>query len=289
MRKYGFIFLFIIIFSKGYGQTALLYPDWFSGYVFNRFLTNPAFVSDDSKVNLSVQYKFRRGSFRDINSFLAMGNLIVRKNNSYLHSFRIFVQNEREGPYISRPRAYINYSLRIGLGANSYLSAGFNGGFASVNFSAPSGSGNLLKPDAALGLGFTLNKLTLGASVWQLTNSEGVAISGSLTFRRYTQFNGEYIINLSPDWSVVPSFIYQIHSSYSNNFYVSSIFQYKSRFNIGPVYRHSQGLAMAGSLSLHKDASKININCAYNSGFLSNVPSWNDSFELGIRYSILSK
>ncbi len=281
------VFICIVLYQEASGQGSPVYPDIFSGYFYHGALANPAYVPDDSKVSLAAYYKFKQGKYGGINSFMAEAEKTASAGNKNLNSFRLFFFNEREGPYISRPRAYFNYALEVNIAQDMSITSGVNIGFASVNFTAPSGSGNMSLPDGAAGLTLQYRQWTAGISFWQLFNAEGVAISNVLRLQRYEQVNLAYSGFLSPDWKFSSYLLFRHQKNYYNHCFLTLLLGYRELIQAGPVFRYRQGLAFFGVLQVDQDTNRFHLTFTYNSGAFSPAPYWNNSVELGLRYILL--
>src|SRR5690606_4096184 len=78
-----------------------------------------------------------------------------KKNGRFQAAGLMFV-GDKEGRYLKRSKAYINYSWHTSLTKKVSLAAGASAGFFSYNVGASTASvsGNAIAPDAAIGLWF---------------------------------------------------------------------------------------------------------------------------------------
>jgi hypothetical protein len=286
MRILPVIFFLSITFLCN-GQSGVpLYPDVFSGFFLIPSSVNPSYVPEEGNVNLAAYYKFRAGALSDVNSFLFMGEKIFRGEEAMTHAGRILVFNEREGPYISKPRGYFNYALELALAKEAFLNAGISLGFSSVNFSAPSASGSVFLPDGSLAVGFKVKNISASVVSAQVFNTEGVAASSAVRLARYYNFilSGEK--ELSPFWKINISAYWRKLPELNDQWYFSGLLQYHETLQAGIIYKYERGLSFPVKLGLNRNGNPLFISFIYNTGYLSKIPLWNNSYEIGIQYGV---
>jgi len=283
--------IFILILLSGCislvkGQSAPLYPNAFSGYFFNPYIVNPSYVPEQGNVSIAAYYRFRSGFFSDINSFLFSAEKIVRTKKGANHAIRLNIYNDREGPYISKPKAYLNYALKLPISSNSALFAGIALGVSSISFTAPSGAGSIILPDGNLGVGLKLHQVRMGLSSGQIFNSEGTIISSALKLERYYNVDFSIKQQLSAFWTINGYFYWRDFSGIPDEFSFSGSLEYNESLQFGGIYKWKQGISWLASVQINKEGNPLFISFIYNSAFLSTIPLWNDSYEIGIKYGI---
>ena len=262
-----------------------MYPDIYSSYSVNKVVLSPSFIPENGNYGLSGVYKFKPGeaniALYDI-SAMAIKNL--DNNNKQL--FRLSFYNEKEGPYISSPRAYGNYAYRIGLSKEASLSAGIALGFVSRQFSAPSatGVGNVFMPDANAGVELSYKKFHASVAMYQLFQSEGKAIEATLKLNSYYQLYCEQAFILSDQWELKPQLLLRVLPEVTNQWIGGSECSYKKLIEISSIYTQRRGVAFQAMVNIVNDYFPVTISVLYNSALLSQTPVWLNSTELGVSY-----
>lgn len=270
------------------GQQNDTYPDLYSAYFNNLALVNPAFVPEEGRVELLATYKNRTGPFRKIATYSFTGGRFFRKENESVHAARIIFWNEREGPYIQKPRAYANYAYQLPLSEKISLSAGLAVGFAQVAFSAPSatGTGSAILPDGALGLMLKGKKLSVGVSSLQVFDSGAEAIQATVRLRRHYNLFLSAEKNLSPALAIKGYVLGRYLPSANHNADVALEFAIKEAFSFGCSAKYRQGLAFFASFNINTGKDRLLLNFAYNSPLLSKNNTLLNSMEVTLGYVI---
>ncbi len=262
-----------------------MYPDIYSSYSVNRVVLSPSYIPENGNYGVSGVYKFKPGeaniALYDI-SAMAVKNL--DNNNKQL--FRLSFYNEKEGPYISSPRAYGNYAYRISLSKETSLSAGIAMGFVSRQFSAPSatGVGNVFMPDANAGVEFSYKQFHASAAMYQLFQSEGTAIEAKLKLNSYYQVYCEQGVPLSDQWELKPQVLLRVLPEVTNQWLGGVTIDYKKMIMISSIYTQRRGVAFQAMVKIVNDYFPLTISVLYNSALLSQTPVWLNSTELGVSY-----
>lgn len=268
------------------GQHTVLYPEVFSAFFNHQALFNPAFQQDTGRIAFSVSLKSRMGAFKNIATYYATldRNFMNEKNSG--HTLRLLFYNEKEGPYIEKPRGYFNYAYRIAITREAFLSAGAAVGFAQVAFSAPSASasGSATMPDASVGLYLRAKRVRLGASSLQLLNSESSPASVLVKLSRYYNFFAEIEKQMGYAWKLKTAFLYRMLPVYPDNIDLALLLSYRDTFLFGTSGRYRYGMSFFVSFNINAGNSLLNLNFAYNAPFLSGVTPLNNSLELSPVY-----
>lgn len=263
----------------------LLYPDIYSSFAINKAVLSPSYIPEEGNYGLSGVYKFKTGqanwALYDVNASLVSD---LANNNKQL--FRISFFNEKEGPYISSPRAYINYAYRISISKESSISAGVAFGFLSKQFSAPSstGAGNVMLPDGNTGLTFQYQSFQTSVAMYQLFGSEGKAIKATLRLNSYYQFYAEQIVILNEHWDLRPHMLLRILPEVTNQWIGGASLVYKKQLEVTTIYTQRRGVAFQAMLKIDNDYLPVTISVLYNSALFSQTPVWLNSTELGLSY-----
>ena len=192
MQKIQLITYFSLILLPSFGQTNGTYPDQFSSYFFNKSLFNAAYIPLTGESEAIVQSKVRSGVYSDISTLAASIQKTIQSDRQW-HSGRFIFQNEKEGPYISRPRFYGNYSIRISLNNKWTLFGGAAIGLVNPNYNTPSKVVNTTLPDGALGIILTYKNSLFGVSSNQIFNNSPSSIT-SIKLNRYYNLHFETTI-----------------------------------------------------------------------------------------------
>ncbi len=279
-----FFFLYLTVSA----QVTYVFPENYTTYFNNTAIVNPGFVQEDSKAEFFSMYRQRTGAFQKIASYSLTCSRVFRKENNAAHLARVVFSNDKEGPYINKPRAYFNYAYAIPLAEETSLSAGLAAGFTQVYFSAPSAtaSGNSTMPDGAIGITFRRKSFFSGLSSQQAFNAESNPLKANVKLRRYYNFLLSQEKDLSPSLKLRGNFMYQLVPSNSDllNFVLEG--SYNDILRLGGAYKSREGLALIGSVEANLGDDKIFICFAYNTGVLSKLKYGFNSIEINFGYKI---
>ncbi len=280
------IFFFLYLTVKA--QVTDVFPESYTTYFNNTAIVNPGFVQEDSKAEFFSMYRQRTGAFQKIASYSVTCSKVFRKENNAAHLARVFFSNDKEGPYIDKPRAYFNYAYVIPLAEETSLSAGLAAGFTQVYFSAPSAtaSGNSTMPDGAIGITFRRKSFFSGISSQQVFNAESNPLKANVKLRRFYNFLLSQEKDLSPSLKLRGNFMYQLLPSNADLFNLVLEGSYNDIFRLGGAYKSREGLALIGSVEANLGDDKIFICFAYNTGVLSKLKYGFNSIEINFGYKI---
>jgi hypothetical protein len=285
MRSVVLFFLILIPFLAQ-GQQNILYPDAFGVNINNLSLINSWYVPDNGKFDFTGAYKYRTGPFSKIATYSATAAVISRKDNNRVQAARVIFFNQKEGPYIEKPRAYINYIYQIPLNEQTSLSAGVTLGFAGVFFSAPSSTaaGSVFLPDGSLGLGLKRKKFSAGISSFQIFNSKGSPLTGRIILKRYYHLflSGEK--DLSPDWIFKGFLLWGLMPSQTDRKEASISFTFKDALSVGSAFRYKQGLSFFSSFQTNAGKNVLLLSFGYNTSFFASSSYLQNSMELLVGY-----
>lgn len=275
--------LLLCFFTKA--QT-LIYPDVFSSYSINKAVLTPSYIPVKPKYILSGIYKFKLGN-ANLSLFDANFSIVSERTNKHKQLFRVSLHNEKEGPYISSPRGYLNYAYLINFSEVSKLSIGVAFGFVSKIFSAPSstGKGNLTLPDGNIGLTYTYRSFQTHLAIYQLLGSKGKAIKNTLKLKSYYQLYMEKSFDINDAWKIKPQFLLRVLPEVTNQFIGGFSLIYKKQIALSSVYTRYRGVAFQAQIKIDNNYLPFTIGVLYNSSLLSQSPVWVDSMELGYNFS----
>lgn len=283
----SFLFIFnitIVCYSQQIQNFYL--PDYYSSTALDHLaLINPAWTADEKRATLNSLYKSRSGLFNEVATITAYGDVLLNSKSNVGQVARVLFQNEKEGPYISSPKFYGNYAVKIPLREDLFLSAGLALGVASISFTAPSGMGKGSAPDVNAGLILKYRKTEIGAASYQLLNNSITAINSPLLFKRFYQFYFQSEKDLS-EYLTLRAHLFYRPQPYRDLGNAALLLCYKETIAFGGMYQYQRGTSFLASLYLNQSNNPIILNFSFNSLFLSNRLLTTGSYELGLQYRI---
>ncbi len=280
------IVISVCCFSPLMGQNNLLYPEMFAGFFNHQPLINPSFQQDTGRIAVAASLKSRMGVFKSIATYYASldRNFITRKNTG--HTLRVLFYNEKEGPYIEKPRGYIGYAYRLHLSRQTVFAAGVSAGFAQIAFTAPSATatGTTTLPDASIGVFLKRKQLKAGVSSMQFFNNSSTASNFSVQLGRYYNFFAAAEKELGYRWKLNAYLFYSLLPAYKDHGDLALLVSYKNIFSFGTSARYRQGMSFFAGLNINTGGSIVVVNFAYSTPFLAGSTSLNNSFELSPAY-----
>lgn len=284
MRGLVAVLYFIIAMLPCYGQHGGLYPDQFSSYFFNSSLVNPSYIQIDGQSEAIAQSKLRSGFYKDISTITASAQKVFNTERNQWHSARIILQNEKEGPYISTPRFYGNYSIRIGLTENKAIFGGVSLGLVNPNYRTPTKSVSSTLLDGAVGIMFQSPKITAGFSSNQIFNS--TADNGRyIQLKRFYNTQLKAVLLDGPQVKVNSYFLWTYYNSIPSQFNGAVSVFYHKWIEIGGGYKLRQGALFLTSFTLDKTSMHpIKMGLLYNSVILNTSTILGESVEITLSY-----
>lgn len=276
----------LVSFAWGQSSSNILYPDLYTLYDANMYLVNAAYVPNETKTDLSAFYKFQTGAFKDVATMSGSAAKLFEANNGGIHSIRLNIFNEKQGPYISGPRANANYAFELPLGSETRLSAGLASGFAGLNYAGVSttGSLNTYLPDASAGLMFKYRELHLGIAGLQLLNPKTKPFSSQIELPRYYHFHLEHQLQVAENIKWKYYGLYRALPEIKDELLVGTQVLFSEAFGAGAIVRSNAGISIYAELALDSERDRLKILVNYNSSFFELVPKFQDSMELGLGY-----
>ena len=322
MTSRKIFFLTIIIFACNFGILAQQVP-FFTQYMMNPYVYNPAFAGTIYHYQLNASYRYQWVGVEDSPvSFYVSGHGHVGKDhpfqrrrhmnqNDWHNGVGFIVSTDQTGPIIRRNTVMISYAYDMPLGKITRLSFGISAGMrqfqvdgnkaiardASVEISSPS----VLLPDASAGLWLYHDLFFVGISATQLFMNKidarifPVETGTNRLFQHYFVTAGA-VINLLPDPRIdaIPSVAVkqvEFYKKPSVDFNMKLKYRqlaWKERHAIwmGTSYRNEQGLSfMVGG----KFNDQFDVGFAYDLtlSYMSNVSR--GSHEIFLGYQIHPK
>ena len=280
---------FIFITCNALAQNSFYYPGSFNAYFLNMSQISPAFFPEEGKVELASGYKSLTGAFRKVSSYNFSAARIFRKNES-AHLIRLQFYNEKEGSYISSPRAYASYGYLLPLSDNlSFFSAAALG-FAGLYYSAPNTTQSSYNvPDGSIGLGLKSDWYELGGSAMQIFSSELTPIASTVTLSRYYNLYTTVKKDFTSNWFVKAYGLYRIIPTTEPDIILTGAFGYLHNIEAGAAIKYNSGISFYGifGVGIGEDRLKLLIN--YNSPVFGLVPKYQSNIEIGLSYLVISK
>jgi hypothetical protein len=279
------VFLMLSVVCKA--QVTPLYPDIPATYSFNMPLVSPAYIPEGGKFFLGSIYKFKARESNlaifDINAAVVWDGLSRNKQ-----LIRFSFSNEKEGPYISTPRAAVNYAYRLALANEIFLSAGISLGFVNRIYSAPTSTsqGNIFLPDGNIGLKITYKEFQIGGSVMQFLNFEASPFQSKQQLKSFYHLYGTYKHNLNAFWSLKEYVLLKVLPEVTTQFIGGVNIVYQDLYEVGISYYQRRGMTFQFIWGFGNDNYPLAISMAYNSSLFSKSPLWVDAFELGLKMII---
>jgi len=269
------------------GQSTAVYPDLFGAYFNNMALVSPAYIPKEVKMNLNLSYKTRTGALNKISTFNFAFTRVFNYTKPNSHLLRLYFYNEKDGPYIHKPRAYVNYAYKIALTENLFVSTGIALGIAQTAFTAPSSTanGNSLSPDGSLGITFMYKKLDVGFAACQMFNSVVNPVVAPITYKRYFNTYVNYTFKLSPFLNLKSGFLWRSLPTYQDDICLFGMLDYRDLISFGGSYDYAKSLSFVVSTNLRVGKESLLLSFVYNTPFFTKLPTWTDSYELNGGYN----
>jgi type IX secretion system PorP/SprF family membrane protein len=295
--------LFVIGFFLAYSILAQVneIPVHFGQY-FNNPQLNPAKGGSDSKIEVYNGNRRNQGGFGGIKTSYASIFFRLKEQKESFHTLGLSFNNDREGSFLARNRAYISYSRHQKINENWKLSAGFSSGF--YNFSVKSNpvlggasSGGL---DLNLGLNLYSSQSSLGFSINQLNGAEVQPFNQ--TIKLVPQYNviGEHQLELTEKLMLTPSAFFRyanLELKELNTRIGGGLNLLISNFlNLGGSLETKEGVyAFVGfhNISINESSSKyknmLAVDISYFIPNINNTRTNINAFELTLKYFISNK
>lgn len=284
MKNFSLVTFLLFLIIPCIGQINSLYPDVYSSFFFNWAEVNPAYIPTDGSSESLVQSKVRSGLYNDISTISGSFQKTFKSNGGQWHSGRILASNEKEGPYISTPRVYGNYGIRIQLKENIDLMAGLSFGLVNPNFNTPTKSVSAILPDGALGILLRYKKTILGFSGNQAFNNTSKETE-SLNLNRYYSAHLESAYAISPFVDLKAYALLNYYTDIPAQLNVAASAFIDEKVEAGLGIKTQRGLFVFSSVVLEQRSKHpITINALYNSTFLDKTPALGSSLELNLCY-----
>lgn len=274
-------YVFFIFISPAAGHISGLYPDHFSSYFYNPATINPAYIAKDGNSEAILQSKLRSGIYSDIYSFGASVQKTFENRKDQWHSGRLLLSNEKEGIYISTPRFYGNYSIRIPLAGKTDILAGISLGLVNPSIKVPTRALSSLLPDGAIGLMIRHGNSSAGISSSHLFNTS----ADNLKLSRYYSAHLSTFATLSSELTLKAYFIWKYFGMMPSQADGALSILLSEKLEAGTGYRYRRGVFIFCSFTIDPaSVHPLTFGALYNSPFMDKARALGDSFELNLVY-----
>lgn len=287
MLKNQLVFFSLFTFFLAKGQLYSLYPQLNSTFQQQKVWVNPGYVSEEGSYNLNFQTHFRTVNRGQAGLYFFDGGTWIRKD-SMAHGFRVLVSNEKEGPYISRPRAYFNYTQLRKLTRQWSLYSGVSVGFFStfITASTATSNNNFMLPDGNIGVGIKNHRLDAGISIMQVFDNE-IEVLRNIKLSRYYHYHITYSQPLNDVFTVSLSGFYRHFLDLKNQLTTSLEANYKNQLGMGMLYHSLNGVSFYFHYSGEVYQTNYSLFLTYNSGVTAASRKLSQSMEMGLGLTFL--
>ncbi len=265
---------------------SLSYPDYFStAYLNQPLLINPAYIQDSAVFSSGLAYKGRSGEFKNVASIAANAGIFINNKASNTQASRIIILNEKEGAYISNPKVYGNYGIKLHINTYSSISTGASFGYHGINYTAPSASGTFNSLDGNLGIILKVKNSELGASAEQLLGNKQQLFSNYIYMKRYYQFYLTTQKFLSPSWGLKGHLFWIPRKNYEV-FNLSGALEYRTVFGMGTSVRFGSGMSFFVNFKISLPTNTLRLSLNYNTNTYSHTSRLVNNYEAILSYEL---
>ena len=224
-------------------------------YMFNQINYNPGAAGLDGAICINGLYRSQWMGFEGAPTTINLNASMPI--DALAGGLGLGLLRDEEG-FLTRTNVKLSYSYHLDagdgvLGIGAYvglLDAGItdpqwvdpNGGNGSGDGVIPQGDGNSIAPDFGLGAFYRATNWWAGVSITHLAGlSNQIAAETNLTQSQHLYFTGGYDIELSPEWTLMPSALVKYDLA-SISFDASMLAMYNNKFWMGVSYRLEDGI-----------------------------------------------
>ncbi|MDF2454398.1 MAG: hypothetical protein K0R51_391 [Cytophagaceae bacterium] len=291
MRIY--IVVSVVFFSNciysAHAQSGAGLPVQFIQFFKTNALINAASIGKDSAIELSTGNQSLTGAFSGVRTFYAYGHaqLNARKKNKSRHVIGLTFINDKEGSFINRNRATLQYAFHLPISRKSILSAGASAGFINYSYKASniSAGGSAYAPNADIGLWLHRARFNIGISGNQLLASKLTPIDETYTIERHYNLTADKTVALGPYLSLTPAFIFRWFDKDYYNADLALIIVIQDNVTAAVGYKYNKGLSVSGGLEdikLSQHVLKMMFSYYFPVGEVSNYNP--QAYELSLRF-----
>lgn len=291
MRIY--IVVSIVFFSnciyKVQAQSGAGLPVQFIQFFKTYNLINPASIGKDSALEVSTGNKSLTGAFSGVRTFYAAASvqLNARGKNKSKHVIGLTFINDKEGSFINRNRAALQYAFHLPISKKSTVSAGIAAGFINYAYKASniSAGGSAFAPNLDVGLWLHRPRFNIGVSGNQVIASKLTPIDETYTIERHYNLVADKAFWLSPYLTLTPAFNFRWYDQDYYNADLALILLIQQNVTTAVGYKYDKGVSVSGGLEDIKIGSHM-LKMMFSYYFpLTNVSSYNpQAYELSLRF-----
>lgn len=291
---FGFVIMLLCTFL-GFAQRASdQYPVRFGLYEFALNTINPAHIGTDSRASITAGYQGYSGLRKNIRTFYIVGysQLSAKKEKPIKHYVGLTMYSDREGDFIRRSRAYLNYNLRLPVSDQWDVAAG--GSFGAVNYAVASSQyrsgGSSFVFDGNAGIQLSDPKNSFGVAINQLFDQVLQPLRYQVALQRHFNFYYSRIIGVSENLELhgVP-WVRWVEGNPLVG--LSGVLEFKEKLQFGLNYGHNA--TMTTSLGVENVSLEKNGLFDFVLGFhfpIGNQGRLNSQqYEIGLYYHIKIK
>lgn len=252
-------------------------------------LINPASIGKDSTIELSTGNKSLTGAFSGVRTFYAYGHaqLNARKKNKSRHVIGLTFINDKEGSFINRNRASLQYAFHLPISKKTILSAGASAGFINYSYKASniSAGGSAYAPNADIGLWLHRPNFNIGVSGNQIIGSKLTPIDETYIIERHYNLTADKTVALGPYISLTPAFIFRWYDEEYYNADLALILLVQDNVTAAVGYKYDKGVSVSGGLEdikLGQHALKMMFSYYFPIGEVTSYDP--QAYELSLRF-----
>jgi len=247
----------------------------------------PAYIGEDGRAEFTSGYKSLTGAFRKISSYYVTASRTFRKEKGSTHLIRLQFYNEKEGSYISSPRAYANYAYLVPLSEQVSAYTGLAIGVAGAYYSAPTTTqSSFTLPDGSLGVGLKSNWFDVGGSMMQAFNSKYAPVASIVEYKRFYHVYALLKKEWASEWGVKGQILWRHLPSLEDEYYGTASLFYTKNLEFGATMKYNGALSVFTLLGLNANEDRLQLMLNYNSPFFGLVPAYQSNLEIGLMYVV---
>ena len=274
--------------NKVQAQSGAGLPVQFIQFFKTYSLINPASIGKDSVIEFSTGNKSLTGAFSGVRTFYVMASaqLNARSKNKSKHVLGLTFINDKEGSFINRNRAALQYAFHLPVSRKSTVSLGVAAGFINYSYKASniSAGGSAYAPNFEVGLWLHRHDFNIGVSGNQIIASKLTPIDETYTIERYYNLIADKTFLLNPYLSLTPAFNFRWYEEEYYNADLALILLIQDNVTTAVGYKYDKGASVSGGLEDIKLGShQLKMVFSYYFPF-TNVSNYNpQAYELSLR------
>lgn len=206
--KYSFFAVFQLTANLNAQQEVALNPVQFGQFYNNLTLYNPAMNCTESDYQAGMGNQRLLGNFNKISTYFLQAGMRIGSqkalNNAPFSALGAMLYNDREGKYLNRTRAYLNYVWHGHVSKNLSMAGGFYAG--GVNYSVQgtelSGNGSDIAPDGMIGIQFYNRHFYSGISYNQIFSGQLQPLAEVSSLVPYFNVMAGYYFSISSNFEM---------------------------------------------------------------------------------------